>query len=81
MINLVGARRTRSDFTKYHFAISLAVPLHVGEPGPEPERVQDLEAHLDAVAEHRVVHVAQHDRLRADPLVELAVERLARVLA
>ncbi len=40
-----GARGTGADLAEDHLAVVLAVPLHVGESGPETQRAEHIAPH------------------------------------
>src|SRR5690606_13564401 len=66
-----GAGGPRGDLAEHRLAGGGAVPLHVREAGAEPERGEHPDTHLSPRLEVGYVEVAQGDRDRADPLVEL----------
>ena len=75
------AGRPGADLAEHHLAVGLAVPLHVGEPVAEPQRLHHGGAELPAALQVRCVQVAQRHGDRADPLVQLGDQRARAVLA
>src|SRR2546425_3568123 len=61
--------RSGGDFAEYGFTLCRTVPLHVREPCLKAEGLEDGETHLAPAREMIGLDVAQHHRLRANPLL------------
>ncbi len=75
------ARRPRADLTEHRLAVGLAVPLHVGEPVAEPERLHRGGAERPAGLKIWHVQRAERDGDRAYPLVQPGEQRARAVPA
>ena len=80
-VDRARAGRPGADLAEHHLAVGLAVPLHVGEPVPESERVQDRGTERPAAAEIGHVQVTQRRGGGADPLMHLDGQRARAVPA
>ena len=71
----LGAGRARADLGHGHRAVRAAEPLHVGEPGREPERLQRLRRDLP---DARVLGAADVARQQHHPLHPRVAQHLER---
>ena len=79
-VDEVAAARARADLAEDRLAARVAEPLHVGEPGAQPERPHHAAGERLRVAELGGVRVAEGDLRGADPLVHARLERAREVL-
>ena len=78
-INNASARWPSPNLAKYRFAVGLAVPLHVGEPGLEAQCGDHRGSHLAASLQVGDGEVTQRDRCRTDPFVHLHLQRTGSI--
>ena len=78
-VDRAGARGPRSDLAEHHLAVTLQVPLHMGETVGELQRFEHRAAHRRTAREVRHGDVAQRHGHRADPF-QLAGHQWARLV-